>query len=940
MNYQLRDLLREVSENTDDNNYTHATTFGPEAKWYVSNQNMTHLWESYCGLVYKECENEESYYSLAECSSNDMPLIQEFVFKFENDELEDSDLYDENFIYWLCYLYQKLLKDFFNIVDDNQLIVVVLESQNHWIEEDKDKNYLLMKLRLQFPYAKINVNDQDGLIRQEMISLLRKNNVMSKIQQQPIGDWDQMIIKHNKQPVLLYGSQQSKLIPKLKLIHIWSKIDYDSLDKNEELNELDINDVFSVNDHMLVNNGVIDMSLFKPDYEDVYWLPLYLSIHYGTNILLLKNNVKKVTKNDNVDVKNFGQTKNKLEKNDNEGIDFAEQLLRIINPIRFLQEAFWLDIGRALYNTDCKVGLQVWTRFTINACKHLVTLPIFMTKFTFNKDLLNNDIITESCRSHYDSFGNTNITVKTLGCYAREDNKEEYKNWHNKWVLEAMEDALCCTDTKVCKALYRLYWLDFIYDNDNKKWYYHHFGWTETSEGNLLRKAISNVFMKKFEEIRLEILNQRKDSDDETMRSNLDVTRKKLDYLIQKLETGPFKTRLMIEAKEFFGFDRFTQLLNKNKELTGLKNGVLEVIGNDIIFRKSKQEDYISMKAGCGYHSYYHWKHPLVVETMKWMGETFEEDLMDHVLKLFSSGFIGKNMDKIFPILTGSGNNSKSMIIKLLEITFGDYLVKIPVSLLSEKEGSSGNATPQIAQMKDCRWAVCDEADNTQVLKKNSIKKITGNDSFHCRSLYQNSTKLELTITPIVVSNDIPSLIDSDQPTRDRIRIIPFLRKWVPSPEEYKQLHPDVICFKIDTNFDKKIPIYSSAFLWILTQYFPKYCSKGLESPPSVIQYTEEYWKNNDVYGLFISEKVVEVYLDNTNQLDTSCTITMTELVTEFKLFFRNSYPSENPPNRDIIRINFVNRWGPYPARGWVGKSLIGGVNDNMIAPFQPTKMF
>jgi phage/plasmid-associated DNA primase len=933
MNYNLHELLKDLSENDDDKNYTHVTTYD-NTKWVIHNQNMTSLWEQYCALVHKEATNDESHLCLAEYPMNDMPLIQEFIFKFEDDGADNWEPYDEQFICWLCYLYQKILKDFFNIVDSQQLTVVVLESINHWIENDTKGEYLLFKLRIQFPYAKISVKEQDTLIRQEMMTLLRKNNIMAKMQRQPMGDWDSMMSKNIKStPILLYGSQSTDKVPKLKLIHIWPDIALDLLESNEEPGELDIDDVFTINDHTLVFNGVINTQIFKDDLINEYWLPLYLSIHYGSNVLLLKNNTKKKRKNDVSYA--FNKDKTKVIKED--ALDFAETLLKLINPNRFLQESFWLDIGRALYNTNCKNGLLMWTKYTLQVTKMLTKLPLFINKLINKHDLDHVDIVTEACRQQYDTFGTSHISVKTLGIYAREDDLEGYKKWHTQWCVEAMETALSGLEVDVCEALYRFHWLDFVYDNHNKKWFHFKHGWSETSEGVLLKKDISNNFMKKFEEIRVNLSLQSKDSDEEQFKKDSDVTLKKLNLLICKLKTVPFKSKLMIEAKEKFEFDRFSSLLNKNRELTGVKNGVLEVIGQDIIFRKAKPEDFVSMSTSVPFHDYFHWEHPLVVETMNWMFQTYEEDLAHHFLKFSSSGFIGKNIDKILPILTGNGDNSKSMIIKLFEETFGPYLVKVPASLFTEKKADSGNATPQIAQMRDCRWAIMDEADNEISMKKNAIKKFTGGDSFFGRFLQENGGKIDLTAKIMVITNDVPPITEADEAVKKRIKIIPHLRKWVDDPEAAQKTDPNTKYFKKDTQFEKRIPVLASAFLWILTQYFPRYMTEGLQDPPTVVEYTEEYWKNNDVYGIFISERTTEVYKDNQpNERDTSSTVSMNDLLQEFKSFFRTSYPSDSVPGRDIIKSQMVKRWGRYPKGGWQGYALVDG--DNLITAFAPTK--
>ena len=113
---------------------------------------------------------------------------------------------------------------------------------------------------------------------------------------------------------------------------------------------------------------------------------------------------------------------------------------------------------------------------------------------------------------------------------------------------------------------------------------------------------------------------------------------------------------------------------------------------------------------------------------------------------------------------------------------------------------------------------------------------------------------------------------------------------------------------------------------------------EGLIDPPSVIKYTQDYWENNDVYGIFISERVSKVYRDDKpDELDLTSTITMNDLLQEFKLFFRVSYPNDTLPGRDLIRTQFCKRWGRYPKGGWQGYAIVDG--DNLIAPFLPSKM-
>ena len=923
MNFELFDLLRQVAVKTDNNDIsTHITTFGDDAMWSLSNQNVTMFWKEYCNIVSKGNIKD---LCLAEKTLKEIPLMQEFTFKFEIDDDSNWEPYDDNFICWICYLYQYMLDQYYNITNVETFMVVVLESSSHWFEEDSSGKYLSMKIRLQFPNVKISTIDQDSWIRQEMITLLRKNNVLAKLPRQPIGDWDDIMSNNIKNtPVMLYGSTPSQSIPPLKLIHMWGIIDKNHIENFQDPDEIDILDAFSPIHHIQASNGTLDINLFDDDTEIMKWLPVFLSVGYGNSILLLKPGMdKKVnTKIENNEVFIFGE-KRKYDNN-TEDIELAEKLLPMIDITRLTCESFWLEIGRALYYSDRGNvrGLNIWTKYTLLGVKDLPILPYFMIKpdvVCFDKE----KHVTELCSNHYDTFGKCFITPKTIGWYASKDNNLLYKKWHKNWCMESMEKALSCSDTEVCEALYRLFWLLYVYDNTSKKWFkFGDYGWMENSEGFHLKKSISNEFMKKFEETRVILSKQVCDSNDKNFKSEGEMTIKRLSILINKLKTVPFKTRLMIEAKEFFGIENFSFYLNKNPDLTGIKNGVLEILNNNIMYREAKPEDYVSMCAGVPYHAYFHLDHPLVIECFKWFGQIFpDKDLLHHFLKFAASCLKGRNNDKIFPIFTGGGDNSKSMIVKLFEATFSVYAIKLPVSILCEKSANSGNATPQLARAKSTRLAFLDEPEDDIPMNKGAIKRYTGGDSFFCRLLNENGGDVESTFKMILSTNKIPNIPGADKAVKNRTRIFPFLSSWVDNPPETEEEQYEKHLFKKDVNFEKRIPILAPAFLWIMIQYYPRYAAEGLIDPQVVVDHTEAYWKENDVYSQFIDDNIAPV-LDENQQPDKNAKCLLSHLYDEFKNWFRSSYPGTKVPDRSMLRTEFNTRYGIMSGHGWYGIRL------------------
>ncbi len=892
MNYELHQLLDKVGKETNERR-THYTFYEPKTNWYISNQNLHEFWKNYNLLA----KNNESNLNIAETIGDVSPLTQEFLFKF-NDEGDEWEPYDEEFLVWLAYLYQQVLLTKFDLVADHNLIVAVLESERTWCEEDEYNKYVCIKIRLQFVNTRIDTQVQQNIIRKEIIKELRKNNVMSKMARQPVGDWDKIML--NEDYLLMVGSSRLDE-PKLNMIHLWDRID-NLEDIPADLKE---EDVFSLKNH----NHVI-ANIIKEEELD-YLLPFYLSVEYSKNTLLVKRNLLK----DVVVKDNYIFNTNDKPEVIAENLDLAQKFLEMLSPHRFNRESFWLDVGKALYYIDKgkKDGLNLWIKYTT------LNTPII-------PDFLENNV-EKTCLQHYDTFSASYLTVKTLAFFARIDNKKSYDQWHKDWCIKGMESALTGLDNDIASALYRVFWLEYTFDVENYKWYeFSIYGWKYNKDGHHLLKAISSTFLNRFEKTLAQLTGLVAD-DKVSNKQKSDVTVRQLNSLIAKLKSGPCKKRIMKEAEGFFENEHLSFYLDKNADLTGVKNGILEVLKDQIIFRSAKPEDYISMCANVPFITDYTWEHPLVVECLKYLKNVFPiDDLLEHFLKFGSSFFIGRNCDKIFAIFSGRGNNSKSMLVKLIGFAFGSYAVKLPASLLCEKQANSGNATPQLARTKATKLGLIDEPEDDIPMHKGAIKRYTGGDAIYVRFLNENGGDIELSFKLIMSTNGIPN-IKGDEAVKNRLRIFPFLSKWVdepPSEEEQLKEYGHVRLFKLDKNYEKRLLILAPAFLWLLSQYFPKYSKEGLISPPSVVEHTEQYWKDNDFLGMFIEDKILMVFTDKEMTIrDPSAHVAFVDLYDVFKDWYKSGYPGIQIPTRDVVKTELISRWGRPSKLGWPGISLV-----------------
>lgn len=940
MDPELRDLLRMVAVDQMGDSYTHVTTYGPHARWQVHQQSHEEFWVGYCDLVYRKKHGRDSQLPdpnatlcLAEKPQDVMPVISKLTLKFQVDP-DDSEIwepYNDDFLQWLCHTYQRVISDKFQISGhgEMELVVVVLESENHWFEEENGVRYMVMEIRLQFPYARIDVGLQNRIIRSNVIKSLRKNNIIAKLPRQAVGDWEQIISTTViNEPVMMYGSSEIVGRPKLEITHIWPHITDTILEDNIESDDYVMADVFEIVNHNHVYQGLVNQEIIDNGYDLDYWIPMFLSVGYWNVTLLEKTGVNNGRFTEQLRTMNntrpiFGMNRRPQTEVDDSDMELAERMIPMLDAKRFTNENFWYDIGKALYmaHEGADGGILAWATHTkrILANNNIEPLPFMRA----------NGTVDETCESLYHTFMNSPISVKTLAWYAREDSKEQYAQWHQDWCISSMELAIKGGyHTDVAVALHRVYWLEFVYCPIGKgKWFhFRNHRWQEDLQGLNLRRAMSKDFMKRFERLRAQISAEiAANNNDEAFSDQNEVTLKQLAALIAKLKSVPFKSSLLVESCEHFKHDRFISLLDTNSELTGVPNGVLEISGQHVMFRTAKPEDYISMCAGTRFREDLTWHHPLVLDTLKWIRQVFtDEPLQHHFLKFAASCLRGRNSDKIFPIWTGDGDNSKSMIVKLFETTFNVYCIKFPVCLLTEKAANSGGPTPQLARAKATRLAFLDEPEDDTPMHKGTIKRYTGGDSFFARMLQDNGGDVQATFKMVLMCNKVPMIPNADRAIKNRTRLFPFTSTWVDNPPEDENEQKRLKLFKKNPSFERKIPMLAPAFLWIMVQYFPHYANEGLPDPQIVTDYTESYWRDNDVYSQFVSDNVQEVYNESGHK-DGSARVTLSEIYSEFKIWFRDACPGTKVPERSVVRNELSSRWGHITGNAWHGIRLITG---------------
>lgn len=923
MNNNLRRLISDVMVSDEDSNYTHHSYFGPQQRLRLKIGEQAVFWRTYCDIV-SDINLSHKGMSLAEVIGENCPVIINFNLLFSGlDDTESAasnifNFYKEDFIMSVVSCYQQSMIDNLELSESRtEIICCVLEPEENYSIEGQ----IRVSFKLQFPYCRTDTKFQNRILRPSVIKYLRQMNVMKLLEEQPDNDWEEILDKDSSiNPWPMYRGTPDPRFPTYELTHIYGFITKEHIENPEEEGpEIELEKVFVPVNHSHVRDNLIRPELFESN-ELEHWLPLFLSINYWQVITHPKEHTSKVNvvvKKDIPDIQTPLKTVNTFDDEISD-MDIAIELTSMLKPNRRDKEHFWIDVGKALFSA-CKggmEGLDTWIEFTRDSGK-------------FTED---------DCKREYPGFvENNRITVKTIAWYAKEDDPKSYSKWHQKWCMVAMRLATSCTHTDVVTAMYRIYWLEFVCASiSGKRWYqFENHRWKPTDKGIGLQKKMTRDFVGRFENYRTYISHEIQNSTDPDFKANAEILLKKISALIGKLKSITFKSTLMREAMEHFYVEFFDDYKDTNPNLMGIINGVVETKGVYAAVRSGKPEDYVTMCSPVYWQDDLNWEHPKVREFTDWMAKCFtDRELCGYFLRLMSSCLRSGNFDKIFPIFTGDGNNSKSMVKKIIEEVFGPYSYTFPNTFFTKNRGESGKASPELALAMRSKIAWMQETDDADTINGGTLKEMTGMDKTFARMMRENGGNFEVIFKLILMCNKIPSIPSADKAIKNRVAIVPFMSVWVdPKKKDNEYEVPEdeaeqmkMGIFKMDPTFSEKIPSMKSAALWVLVKTYSDYVKNGLKTPDAVNKATKHYWSENDMYTLFaeecISTAVKPGSITDTNpegERDFEAKMTLTDVFAEFKYWYKETYPGSKPLARDTFKYELEQRWGKLPRGGWKG---------------------
>ena len=217
-----------------------------------------------------------------------------------------------------------------------------------------------------------------------------------------------------------------------------------------------------------------------------------------------------------------------------------------------------------------------------------------------------------------------------------------------------------------------------------------------------------------------------------------------------------------------------------------------------------------------------------------------DEAQRDYFQRVAGLSVVGLVHEHIFPVLIGTGANSKGTVYGAICHALGNYATVInPDLLLVRDRGGIGG--PEMMQLRGARLAVGSESGEGRKLDEAVMKRLSGGDQLTARKLYKDPVTWQPSHQLLYVTNSLPTVKGDDPAVWRRMRVIPFD---VVIPPELR-----------DPELPERLKLHADAILtWAVQGYFDYKDNGGMREPQSVLMATDAYREDSDTISRFIAD--------------------------------------------------------------------------------------
>ena len=216
-----------------------------------------------------------------------------------------------------------------------------------------------------------------------------------------------------------------------------------------------------------------------------------------------------------------------------------------------------------------------------------------------------------------------------------------------------------------------------------------------------------------------------------------------------------------------------------------------------------------------------------------------DEEMVAFVQRVLGYCLTGDISEEVIFFLHGTGQNGKGVLTSTVEWIMADYCKSAGDEVFTET--SNDRHSTEIARLKGARMVLVAEVEEGKRWAEARLKKMTGGDTITARFMRQDDFEFKPQFKPLISANHKPQIKSVDVAMRRRLHLIPFL---VTIPPE-----------KRDNELKAKLRDEGPGILQWLIEGCLEYQRIGLAPPESVVDATDEYFKDEDNVANWIEER-------------------------------------------------------------------------------------
>ena len=602
----------------------------------------------------------------------------------------------------------------------------------------------------------------------------------------------------------------------------------------------------------------IDVPEFKPydvfkgylkKVDIVKYCPSYIMESFvDWNVNFAEVKTKKMSGNDN-------NIMLKITKTINDDLKLIKSLIGCLSKDRCENYKEWLEVGWCLFNINFDL-LNVWIEFSKNGSSYK----------------------EGECENLWDKMKKSNMSIGTLRYWAKNDNVKEYNTIIDNSNLKFVKDAIGSDGAHydVANVCYNYYKGKLYYDVNSKSWYKVNEDtniWKQDKEGLEVQKILATSICKIFMIAGTNIINEI--TDDTVLKALNDEKFKKCIKIATKLKDENFCSSIRKQLKCLCATNNFViDMLDTDINTFAFSNCLFDL--KNKVIRNIEPQDHICTTTGYDYNL--NVCNSKIDEIKTLISDMFKtEEMYEYLIDILSTSMFGKNLHQEFYIFNGAGSNGKSLLMSLLQLSYGGYCEKINATTFT-KESKSANETSELHSCKASRLIVVEEPNENEKLITSRLKEFSGDTKIKTRGLHENAFCFQVMFSIIFFCNEILKLSKVDKAVGRRLRLVNFPMKFCDNPIGENEKLIDM-SWAIKMKDDEE---YKQAFMLILWE---NWCSKDLignkiKTPLEVMEITKEYMDGCNDVKLFMDE-----FYEITN--DKNDKVSSRDIFTTFKGYYK-----------------------------------------------------